>query len=103
MVDDEAYLMGADDADPAYEEPVRRRARMKPHRGSTILTLGIVGVLCCFITGIIAWVMASEDLKMMDAGVMDPSGRGSTQAGKILGIISVVLAGIGLLVTGMRR
>jgi len=27
----------------------------------------------------------------MDAGVMDPEGRGTTQAGKIVGMISVLL------------
>ncbi|MDP7009652.1 MAG: hypothetical protein QGI78_08800 [Phycisphaerales bacterium] len=45
--------------------------------------------------GIIAWVMANGDLKKMDAGTMDPEGRGNTQAGKICGIISVCLALVG--------
>jgi hypothetical protein len=36
--------------------------------------------------------MANKDLKEMAAGRMDPTGRGTTQAGKICGIISVVLA-----------
>jgi hypothetical protein len=64
---------------------------VRPHRGVVILVLGILGLLCCFILGIIAWVMGSGDLREMDAGRMDPSGRGLTQAGKICGIISVVL------------
>jgi hypothetical protein len=41
--------------------------------------------------------MGSGDLREIDAGRMDPSGRGLTQAGKICGIVSVVLAIIGFL------
>ena len=64
---------------------------LRPHRGGIILALGILGILCCFICGIIARVMGSNDLKEMAAGRMDPSGQGLTQAGKICGIVSVVL------------
>jgi hypothetical protein len=66
---------------------------MKPHRGVLILILGILSFFGCSIfTAIPAWVMGNSDLKEMDAGTMDPAGRGMTQAGKILGIIAVVLA-----------
>jgi len=64
---------------------------VRPHRGTVVLVLGILGLVCCFICGIISWVMGNTDLREMDAGRMDPSGRGLTQAGKICGIISVVL------------
>ena len=64
---------------------------MKPHRGTLILVLGILGLLLCQIFGIVAWIMGSSDLKEIDAGTMDPSGRGLTQAGKICGIIATVL------------
>lgn len=70
-----------------FHPPVYRQ----PHRGGTILTLGILGIFCCAIMGICAWVMGNEDIKQMNMGRMDPSGRGITQAGRILGIISVVL------------
>jgi hypothetical protein len=63
----------------------------RPHRGVLILVLGILGLLCCFILGIVAWVMANTDLREMDAGRMDPEGRGLTTAGKVCGIISIVL------------
>jgi len=64
-----------------------------PHRGVLILVLGIIGIVCCcFITGIIAWVMGNNDLREIDAGRMDPSGRGLTQAGKICGMVSVILS-----------
>ena len=67
-----------------------------PHRGTLILVLGIIGIVCCFICGIIAWVMGNNDLKEIDAGRMDPTGRGLTQAGKICGMIGVILWIIGL-------
>ena len=70
---------------------------LKPHRGTAVLVLGILGLVVCFICGIIAWVMGKTDLREMEAGRMDPSGRGLTEAGKICGIISVVLACAGML------
>ncbi len=62
-----------------------------PHRGVLILVLGILGIVCCFICGIIAWVMGNNDMREIDAGRMDPTGRGLTQVGKICGIVGVIL------------
>ena len=56
-----------------------------------ILVFGILGLLLCQVLGIVAWVMGANDIKEMDAGGMDPSGRSLTQAGKICGIIATVL------------
>ena len=69
---------------------------LAPHRGNLILALGIIGIVCCVICGIIAWVMGRDDLRKMTEGRMDPSGRGTTQAGMICGIVSVALAVLGL-------
>ena len=69
---------------------------LKPHRGGVVLTLGILGLVLCVICGIIAWVMGKNDLREIDAGTMDPAGRGLTNAGKICGMISVILACAGL-------
>jgi len=68
---------------------------LKPHRGAVVLVLGILGIVVCFICGIIAWVMGNNDLREMDEGLMDPTGRGITQAGKICGMISVILVIVG--------
>ena len=35
--------------------------------------------------------MGSKDLKEMNAGIMDPEGRGITTAGKICGMISCII------------
>ncbi|MCC5828508.1 MAG: DUF4339 domain-containing protein [Phycisphaeraceae bacterium] len=69
---------------------------IKPDRGGVVLTFGILSLMVCFVFGIVAWTMANTDLQEMAAGRMNPSGEGMTKAGKILGIISVVLAVIPL-------
>jgi uncharacterized membrane protein len=74
---------------------------MKPHRGTLILVLGILGLVVCAPLAIAAWVMGAGDLKQMDAGAMDPSGRGNTQAGKICGIIGTILMILGIIIVGI--
>ena len=77
---------------------------LKPHRGTLILILGILGIFCCGIfTAIPAIIMGSGDLKAMDAGTMDPAGRGNTNAGKICGIIGCVLSVLGIVVQIILR
>jgi hypothetical protein len=70
---------------------------MKPQRGGVILALGIVGIVVCFICGIIAWVMGQKDLKEMREGLRDPSGMQITKAGWICGIVGTVLGILGFL------
>lgn len=97
-----------EETQPSLQEP------LKPHRGGSILTLGIIGVvgpivmspvasvpggnfiaaffiICCYVLGIIALVMGNKDLREMDAGIMDPSGRGLTKAGRICGKVSIYM------------
>ena len=71
---------------------------LTPHRGTVILVLGILGLVCCFICGIIAWVMGNGDLKEMAAGRMDRSGEGLTKAGKICGMIGVAIQIVGIVI-----
>lgn len=73
---------------------------MKPHRGTLILVLGILGFMVCGFVGTAAWIMGNNDLREMDMGYMDPSGRDQTNIGRILGIISTVLAVIAILAAG---
>ncbi len=62
--------------------------------------MGILALVCNFmaIPGIIAWAMGSGDLKQINAGAMDPEGKGLTQAGMIMGIIGTVLAIVPMLI-----
>lgn len=64
---------------------------MEPHRGTLVLIFGILGLVVCLPFGIAAWIMGNGDLKKMAAGQMDPEGEGLTKAGKICGMISVIL------------
>jgi len=64
-----------------------------PHRGPLILALAIMSwPLFCPIFGICAWVMGNADLREMQAGRMDASGTGLTQAGQIIGMINSMIA-----------
>jgi len=71
---------------------------MKPHHGTMILVLGILGLVLCGFLGIAAWAMGSGDLKEMDNGTMDPSGRSMTNAGRICGMIATFLLILGVVV-----
>jgi hypothetical protein len=84
-----------------YESP-ERDARgggyVAPHRGAAVLVLGICGLVVCFICGIIAWSMGNTDLRAMREGRMDRSGEGMTNAGRICGMISTILACAGAVI-----
>jgi hypothetical protein len=86
------------------------RRDLLPHRGSLILTLGIISiaggtigaVVCGIFSGLIgiglgitAVVMGRGDLRQIDTGSMDPDGRGHTKAGVICGFVGI---GLGVLV-----
>jgi hypothetical protein len=62
-----------------------------------ILVFGILGFVVCLLFGIAAWAMGASDLKEMDAGTMDPSGRTETKIGMYLGMASTILALVGFL------
>jgi hypothetical protein len=82
-----------------------------------MLVLGIISVvtgvlggtagLCCaplailpligLVLGIMAWVMSRADLRKMEAGTMDPEGKGLAQGGLVCGIIGTILDGLAVL------
>jgi len=96
-----------DDYDDGDEEEEERRPRKKkskpkrrssgrPHRGTTILLMGIGSMMCCI--PLVAWIlgfraisMANEDIADMESGRMDDSGQTNTQIGKVCGIIGCVM------------
>lgn len=85
--------------DDDHDDRPRRRERRdyeQEHRGGLILALGIIGLVACGPLGIAAWIMGNNDMKAMDAGVMDPEGRQLTQVGKILGIVATIFTIIGV-------
>lgn len=58
--------------------------------------LGLVPVIGFIPFGIPAWIMASKDLRAIDAGRIDPAGRSKTQAALVCGMVAT-----GLWVLGM--
>ncbi|HOY83893.1 MAG: DUF4190 domain-containing protein [Candidatus Cloacimonetes bacterium] len=82
---------------PQPEQPETHPQRPEPHRGMLVLIFGIIGLFTCAIFSILAWIFGNEDLKKMESGRMDPAGRDTTNAGRILGIIGVALNVLGLL------
>jgi predicted Zn finger-like uncharacterized protein len=92
---------------PAYDGrddpggPPRRDS--EPHRGTTILVLGILSLVCLLgfcvlapavigvVLGVIGWWMGHVDLAKMKSGRMDVEGEGMTQGGWICSIIGTVL------------
>jgi hypothetical protein len=81
-------------AQAAPQTGVARRA-YQPHRGGMVLTLGILGLLCCQLIAPIAWITGYTDLRSMDRGQMDPEGRSLTQVGMILGIVGTIILVLG--------
>ncbi len=66
-------------------------SQQKPGRGTLVLIFGILGIAVCFAFGIAAWVMGKADIREMDAGIMNNSERGITQAGYIIGMVAVII------------
>jgi hypothetical protein len=67
-------------------------------KGTTILILGIVSLVCCgLFTGIPAIIMGRSALAEIDAQPYHYGNRGSVKAGYICGIIGTALSAIGIL------
>ena len=96
-------------ASPVSSQPASHPyGDLKPHRGETILTFGIISLVSSFFScgccpflvplgvgfGIPAILMGRADMREMDENRMNPMGRGSTNAGMICGIIGSIIAGL---------
>jgi hypothetical protein len=82
----------------------RRRRDTEPHRGGTVLAMGIISLVgMAFIPGLpvifglIGWVMGRGDLKKIKANQMDPDGQGMTMAGYVCSIIGTLINSAALL------
>lgn len=65
-------------------------AAVRPHRAGLVLGLGVAGLLCCFPLSIVAFILGRSDIAAMDSGQMDPSGRSTTNIGRILGLAGII-------------
>ncbi|MSU77650.1 MAG: hypothetical protein EXS16_06090 [Gemmataceae bacterium] len=89
-----------DDDDKEDDDRDRERGRhpikrnFMPHKGEMILIFGLMSLILpafSVIFGLMAWIMGGSDLREMREGRMDPNGEGMTQAGRIMGMVSVGL------------
>ena len=61
-------------------------------KATTVLVLGILGIVICSVLAPIAWYLGNEEVRAIDAGRRDPTNRGTANAGRILGIVGTVVA-----------
>lgn len=60
-------------------------------QGTTILVMGILGIVFCPILAPVAWVMGNTALREIDAAPGRYSNRGVVQAGRLCGMIYSIL------------
>jgi hypothetical protein len=86
------YEEDDDDDDDDYRT-LRWGSRFtEPHRAGMIMTMGILSIFIVpLVFGTIAWVMGNADLKKMEEGRMDPTGKSQTYTGRTIGMVMVIL------------
>lgn len=77
--------------DPRHVPPPRHPQR------TTILVLGIVGIACCGLAGILAFFRGRRALRDIDDGLYSAEDRGTIKAGYICGIVSLCMSGVAIL------
>lgn len=66
-------------------------------QATTALVLGIIGIACCGLLGIAAWVMANNELQAISSGRRDPVNEGTAKAARVVGIVATTLIALPLL------
>lgn len=66
-------------------------------QATTALVLGIIGIACCGLLGIAAWVMANNELQAISSGRRDPVNEGTAKAARVVGIVATALIALPLL------
>ena len=71
----------------------------QPHpKGTTVLILGIVGLVVCPIVAIFGLIQGNSALKEIDANPAAYGNRQNVVIGRILSIIGLVLWGVGIII-----
>jgi hypothetical protein len=76
--------------------PPESTAYPEASQASTALVISILGLVCCQVLGIVAWVMANNELEGIKTGKRNPANEGTANAARIIGIVSTVLLGVGV-------
>jgi hypothetical protein len=72
------------------------------YRATTILVLGILGLVCCTPCGPFAWVMGHRALREINSSGGRIGGHGKVLAGYICGIIATALLALTLVIVALR-
>jgi len=75
-----------------FQEHVER-CLARPHRGWLIHTLAVFGLAVPPLS-LLAWALGENDLQLMAAGQMDPSGKEQTENGRNLGKAATWIYGV---------
>jgi hypothetical protein len=84
----------------AAQVPAYGPIRPDHPQATTVLILGIVGIVACGIAAPFAWVMGNRVVREIDASGGTLGGRSNANVGRILGIVATVLM-FGTLVLGL--
>jgi hypothetical protein len=63
---------------------------------TTILILGICGLVLCQVLGPFAWSMGNKALREIDASNGQLGGRDTANVGRILGMIATIILGLAI-------
>lgn len=66
------------------------------HQATTVLILGILGLVVCGVLAPFAWVMGNRVVREIDASNGQVGGRSTANAGRICGMVGTILIGVGL-------
>lgn len=68
-------------------------------QATSALVWSIVSLVCCQPAGIVGYIQARNELEAIGAGRRDPSNQGTAQAARIISLIALVLAALGIVAT----
>ncbi len=77
---------------PQYGQPPQNHPQ-----ATTVLVLGILGLVLCQVLGPFAWSMGNKALREIDASQGAIGGRDTVNIGRILGIVATALLGFAIL------
>jgi hypothetical protein len=66
-------------------------------KGTLILILGILSIVCVQLLGPVAWIMGNTAMREIDANPGACSNRGTVNAGRICGIIGTIFLVLGVI------
>lgn len=84
--------------DPSAPGPHAQGVPREHPRATTALVLGILGLVLCQVLSPFAWAVGGRAVREIDASGGALGGRGSANAGRILGIVGTALLVVGLVV-----